>query len=180
MQLPLVVPSSTANGNSKNPAKQPTSSDGPEPSKTPKPTVNDGNKQEQTSSQQTLRSGPLAAKPTRQFKLISVNFKEASLDSPSFRATINHLDTQVVNIEKWILALSSSIRKIPSYIKEVQSFCNSFLEHLVPSFIQDGLIDQEYTVQSLNTTLSGLKKLWAISLSSLNVNTCLLYTSRCV
>ncbi|KAG2732256.1 hypothetical protein G9P44_004673 [Scheffersomyces stipitis] len=171
MQSPLVVPSATANGNSKNPAKQPTSSDGPEPSKTPKPTVNDGNKQEQTSSQQTSRSGPLAAKPTRQFKLISVNFKEASLDSPSFRATINHLDTQVVNIEKWILALSSSIRKIPSYIKEVQSFCNSFLEHLVPSFIQDGLIDQEYTVQSLNTTLSGLKKLWAISLSSLNVNT---------
>ncbi|KAK6456310.1 Snf1p protein-interacting protein [Scheffersomyces xylosifermentans] len=113
---------------------------------------------------------PSHPKTTRQFKLISVNFKEAALDSPSFRATVNHLDTQVLNIEKWLLALSSSVKKIPSYVKEVQSFCNSFLEHLVPTFIQDGLIDQEYTVQSLNTTLSGLKRLWGISLASLSVN----------
>ncbi|KAK6198006.1 Snf1p protein-interacting protein [Scheffersomyces amazonensis] len=107
---------------------------------------------------------------TRQFKLISVNFKEAALDSPSFRASVNHLDIQIANIEKWLVALTSSVKKFPSYIKEVQSFCNSFLEHLVPTFLQDGLIDQEYTVQSLHTTLGGLKKLWGLSLNALNVN----------
>ncbi|KAK6463198.1 Snf1p protein-interacting protein [Scheffersomyces coipomensis] len=129
---------------------------------------------DQQSSQKSkpLRNGRsnTVNQTSRQFKLISVNFKEAALDSPSFRASVNHLDIQITNIEKWLIALSSSIKKFPSYIKEVQSFCNSFLEHLVPTFLQDGLIDQEYTVQSLHTTLQGLKRLWGSSLNALNVN----------
>lgn len=107
---------------------------------------------------------------TRQFKLISVNFKEAALDSPSFRATVNHLDLQIENVEQWLIALTSSCRKIPKILNDVQSFYNSFLEHLVPSFLQDGLIDQEYTVQSLQTSLAGLKRLWGFSLHALHVN----------
>ncbi|RCK60430.1 Membrane-anchored lipid-binding protein SIP3 [Candida viswanathii] len=107
----------------------------------------------------------------RHFKLISVNFKEAALDSPSFRATINHLDLQITTIEQWLMALSSTFKKIPKYVKEVQGFCNSFLEHLVPTFLQDGIIDQEYTVSALHTTLDGLKTIWGLSLQSLNVNT---------
>ncbi|CAN3371836.1 hypothetical protein DIURU_000490 [Diutina rugosa] len=107
---------------------------------------------------------------TKQFKLISVNLKEAALDSPSFRASVNHLDIQVDNVEKWLRALVSSCRKLPSYLKELQSFFNSFLEHLVPTFLQDGLIDQEYTVQSLRTSLEGLRRLWGLALSMLQVN----------
>ena len=106
----------------------------------------------------------------RQFKLISVNFKEAALDSPTFRASINHLDLQIDNIEQWLTALVSSCSKVPSFLNDIQSFYNSFLEHLVPTFLQDGLIDQEYTVQSLHTTLDGLKRLWGFSLSALAVN----------
>lgn len=106
----------------------------------------------------------------RQIRLISVTFKEAALDSPSFRASINHIDDQIDNIEKWVIALSSSVKKFPKYLEELQSFSNSFLEHLVPPFIQDGLIDQEYTVQSLTTTGDGLKRLWATSLAAMNVN----------
>ncbi|CUM46210.1 uncharacterized protein AC631_00025 [Debaryomyces fabryi] len=105
----------------------------------------------------------------RQIKLISVTFKEAALDSPSFRASINHIDDQIDNIEKWVIALSSSVKKFPKYLEELQSFSNSFLEHLVPLFIQDGLIDQEYTVQSLTTTGDGLKRLWGTSLAAMNV-----------
>ncbi|EGW34930.1 uncharacterized protein SPAPADRAFT_145586 [Spathaspora passalidarum NRRL Y-27907] len=107
---------------------------------------------------------------TRQFKLISVNFKEAALDSPSFRASVNHLDIQVDNIEKWLIAISSSVKKIPRYVNDLQSFCNSFLEHLTPTFLQEGLIDQEYTVPALHTTLAGLKKIWGLSFQALNVN----------
>lgn len=109
--------------------------------------------------------------PINQFKLISVNFKEAALDSPTFRASVNHLDIQIDNIEKWLQALLSSVKKFPKYIKEFQSLCNSFLEHLVPTFLQDGLIDQEYTVQALHTSLSGLKNIWSLSLLALNVDT---------
>jgi hypothetical protein len=106
----------------------------------------------------------------RQFKLISVNFKEAALDSPTFRASINHLDLQIDNIEQWLTALVRSCSKVPNFLNDIQSFYNSFLEHLVPTFLQDGLIDQEYTVQSLHTTLDGLKRLWGFSLSALTVN----------
>ena len=97
-----------------------------------------------------------SADDSRQIRLIAVTFKEAALDSPSFRASINHMDDQIDNIEKWIMALSSSVKKFPKYLEELQSFSNSFLEHLVPPFIQDGLIDQEYTVQSLSTSGDGL------------------------
>lgn len=106
----------------------------------------------------------------RLIRLIAVTFKEAALDSPSFRASINHMDDQIDNIEKWIIALSSSVKKFPKYLEELQSFSNSLLEHLVPPFIQDGLIDQEYTVQSLTTTGDGLKRLWGTSLAAMNVN----------
>ncbi|KAL6453743.1 SIP3 Membrane-anchored lipid-binding protein SIP3 [Candida maltosa Xu316] len=107
----------------------------------------------------------------RHFKLISVNFKEAALDSPSFRSSVNHLDFQITTIEQWLTALTNSFKKIPKYVKEVQGFCNSFLEHLVPTFLQDGIIDQEYTVASMHTTLDGLKTIWGSSLQALNVNT---------
>ncbi|CAK9438631.1 uncharacterized protein LODBEIA_P28550 [Lodderomyces beijingensis] len=109
-------------------------------------------------------------KKRSEFKLISVSFKEAALDSPSFRAAVNHMDLQINNIENWLLALSSSIKKIPRYVKEVENFCNSFLEHLVPGFLQDGMIDQEYTVQALHATLTGLKSIWSKSLFALTMN----------
>lgn len=109
--------------------------------------------------------------PQGQFKLISVSFKEAALDSPSFRASVNHLDRQIDNIDKWLHALMTSIHKIPKHIKDLQGYYNSFLEHLVPTFLQDGLIDQEYTVLSMQVTLEGLKKLWGECLKALSVDT---------
>lgn len=110
-------------------------------------------------------------KAGQQFKLISVDFKEAALDSPSFRALVNHLDTQVDNIEKWLLAIVSTIGKFPRYVTELKTFSDSFLEHLLPTFLQDGLIEQEYTIQSLETVTRGMSKMWDMALSALTVDT---------
>lgn len=104
----------------------------------------------------------------RQFKLISVNFKEAALDSPTFRASTHHLDIQVDNIEKWMKALVSSVRKFPRYVAEFQGFSNSFLESLLPTFLQDGLIDQEYTIEALQSTAAALETIWTQSFHSLS------------
>lgn len=114
-----------------------------------------------------LRSLPPSYK---QFKLISVALKEAALDSPSFRASINHLDLQFSNTEKWLSALTASLMKVPREVKELQGFLNSFMEYLVPLFLQDGLLDQEYTVSSLNNTKDGLKVLWNLALDMIQVN----------
>lgn len=115
-----------------------------------------------------------AVAPAMQLKLISVDFKEAALDSPSFRATINHLDAQVDNIEKWLVALISTIRKFPNYVKELKVFSDSFLEHLLPTFLQDGLIEQEYTVLALQTISKGMHKLWDAALTALTLDTSIL------
>lgn len=107
----------------------------------------------------------------KSFKLVAAFLKEAALDSPSFRAVVNHLDIQISNIEKWIVAVSSSVKKLPRYVQELETFSNSFLEHLVPPFIQDGIIDQEYTVRSLRLTVETLRRLWNLSLQAIRVHT---------
>lgn len=107
---------------------------------------------------------------TKQLKLILVTFREAALDSPSFRAATNHLDTQVLNIEKWIIALAALVAKIPRLLKELRSFSNLFLEYLVPHFLQDGLIDLEYTESALQNTVEGMGKMWKIGFDLLSVS----------
>lgn len=106
----------------------------------------------------------------KHFKLILVTFKEAALDSPSFRASVNHLDLQLLNTEKWLLALIASLAKVPQEVKELRGFLNSFLEFLVPLFLHDGLLDQEYTVLTLNNTKEGLQMLWNLALTIIEVN----------
>lgn len=104
-----------------------------------------------------------------QFKLISVNFKEAALDSPSFRANVNHLDNQINSLEDWMNALSKSLVKLNAKLEETKQFSNSFLENLVPGFLQEGLIDQEYTTTALRVTLDNTKKRWDKNLAELDV-----------
>lgn len=104
------------------------------------------------------------------FKLISVSFKEAALDSPTFRASVNHLDSQLLNTEKWLVALTALMVKIPRHVKQLQSYFNSFLEYLMPLFLQDGLLDQEYTEPALQIIVDGLKNMWTISLAMITVN----------
>lgn len=102
------------------------------------------------------------------FKLISVAFKEAALDSPSFRASMNHLDSQLLSTEKWLQAIASLLVKIPKQAKELLSLF-LYLEYLVPSFLQDGIVDQEYTLTALRSTRDGLQNLWSIAQSALQI-----------
>ncbi|RKP29739.1 hypothetical protein METBISCDRAFT_17944 [Metschnikowia bicuspidata] len=102
-------------------------------------------------------------------KLISVAFKEAALDSPSFRASVNHLDSQLISTEKWLQAIVALLVKIPKHAKDLQSLF-LYLEYLVPSFLQDGIVDQEYTLTALRSTRDGLQNLWTIAQSALLIN----------
>lgn len=103
------------------------------------------------------------------FKLISVAFKEAALDSPSFRASVNHLDAQLGSTEKWLQAITALLMKIPKQAKDLLSLF-LYLEYLVPSFLQDGIVDQEYTLTALRDTRDGLQLLWSIAQSALQIN----------
>lgn len=104
------------------------------------------------------------------FRLISVNFKEASMDSPSFRASINHLDTQITHWENWCNALSNSVSKVPKKANDLRVTLNSFTEYMLPSFRDDGLIDQETTVPLAEIISESHVKLFNICLDILYIN----------
>ncbi|GEQ69004.1 hypothetical protein JCM33374_g2674 [Metschnikowia sp. JCM 33374] len=103
------------------------------------------------------------------FNLVSVTFKEAALDSPSFRATVNHLDTQLAQTEDWFVALVDSFMKVPQKIEEFSSVF-AILDYLVPSFLQDSLVDQEYCLVTLHQTRKTLRALWSMAFSVFKIN----------
>ncbi|OBA23035.1 hypothetical protein METBIDRAFT_76151 [Metschnikowia bicuspidata var. bicuspidata NRRL YB-4993] len=104
------------------------------------------------------------------FKLISVSYREAALDLPSFRASVNHLDTQLLQTEDWFMALADLFLKVPQKIEEFRSVF-AILDHLVPSFVQDNVLDQEYSMAMFQHSRKTLRELWAMAFSVFRINT---------
>ncbi|ANB15379.1 hypothetical protein AWJ20_3006 [Sugiyamaella lignohabitans] len=44
--------------------------------------------------------------------LIAVTFKEAVLDSPTFRASMNHVNEQLDSLDRWIESFSKALNKL--------------------------------------------------------------------
>lgn len=44
--------------------------------------------------------------------LMAVAFKEAALDSPTFRASMNHLDVQFESLDRWIESFTKAINRM--------------------------------------------------------------------
>lgn len=107
-----------------------------------------------------------------QLKLFSVVFQEAALDSPSFRAMTNYVDTQLDHTEKWISAMAAMLKKIPPQVRELESNLMEFLEHLVPLVLQDafGFLDDEYVYAELHNTKSVLHKFWTLAVEMVHVS----------
>ncbi|ODV95180.1 hypothetical protein PACTADRAFT_49928 [Pachysolen tannophilus NRRL Y-2460] len=95
---------------------------------------------------------------TKSLKLISVSFKEAALDSPTFRASMNHLNNQIEKFEQWLDGLLKLASKYPQRFQEFKEFLNVVLDQLRANFLNDGLVDQDYTMPMLVYTSIGLKE----------------------
>lgn len=46
------------------------------------------------------------------FALIAVSFKEAALDSPSFRASMNHINDQFESVDRWLESFTKAITRL--------------------------------------------------------------------
>lgn len=44
--------------------------------------------------------------------LLAVTFKEAALDSPTFRASMNHINEQLENIDRWMESFSKALNRL--------------------------------------------------------------------
>lgn len=66
-----------------------------------------GQRQDSTSSNNSAKSPN-----NRPLSLIAVSFKEAALDSPTFRASMNHISEQFESIDRWLDSFSKAISRL--------------------------------------------------------------------
>lgn len=81
--------------------------------------------------------------------ITAVLYKEAALDSPSFRASMNHLDSQLNYVDKWLESFTKSLSKLSAEMDSLQEHANSLISKFVPSFVTQGVIDHDYTMLAM-------------------------------
>lgn len=85
----------------------------------------------------------------KKLKLISVAFKEASLDTPSFRASVNFFQTRVEDFEDWIeKTIDFTENKYSATVEDFQRAEDTYLSQLLPSpvILSNGFVsNQAYT-----------------------------------
>jgi hypothetical protein len=103
----------------------------------------------------------------RLIKLIAVKLKEAALDSPSFRASINYYNSQVDQADQWVDGLIKFTKKYPQQFSDFKEFNLVLYHQLIPDFFDGGLVDQENTLAVLHTAKTTFESIWSEALSQL-------------
>lgn len=97
---------------------------------------------------------------------VAVGLREATLDSPTFRATAAHFAEQTDAVEKWLNGYISSTSKLVHDILALEETINTYLTKTVPS-AADGVIDNDYTFLALKRVGDGARGCWMQLLSSM-------------
>lgn len=91
----------------------------------------------------------------RQLRLISVAFKEASIDSPSFRASVNFFQTRVDALEDWVeKTVDFFDQKYKVSFEDFQRAKETLLSQLLPSpvLLSNGFVsNQSFTPQLVDS-----------------------------
>ncbi|KAG4428712.1 hypothetical protein IFR05_015804 [Cadophora sp. M221] len=102
---------------------------------------------------------PQVARP---LSLIPVGLKEASLDSPSYRATAVHFSDQVEIIEKWLDAYVKSISRLVHDVSSLEETFNAFLLRSVPPpNVSEAVLDHDYTLLAMKRFGEGSREWWS-------------------
>ncbi|KAI6708216.1 hypothetical protein JHW43_009255 [Diplocarpon mali] len=98
----------------------------------------------------------------RPLSLIPVGLKEASLDSPSFRATAVHFSDQVEIIEKWLDAYIRTLSKLVHDVTSLEETFNAFLVRSVPPpNVSEAVLDHDYTLLAMKRFGEGSREWWS-------------------
>ncbi|SCU99289.1 LAME_0G02586g1_1 [Lachancea meyersii CBS 8951] len=107
-----------------------------------------------------MPDGASETKSSRLLKLMSVSFKEASLDSPSFRASANFYQVQIESFESWIENVSRfyKLKFLPSLDDFKQLSDTLFAQSLPPAdYLYNGIVENQlYTPAILEAFHSDL------------------------
>lgn len=90
-----------------------------------------------------------------------VGLKEASLDSPTFRATILHFSEQVDAVEKWLDGYIKATAKLSHEVSTLENLVNGFLTYAVPpAYLSEAIIDHDYTLLAIKRYGDGAREFW--------------------
>lgn len=104
-----------------------------------------------------------------EFRLISVSFKEAALDSPTFRTAMTHFDHQLQLSDEWFHAFMGLVAKIPASLDAFRSMF-AITDHIVLPTLEELLVDPEYTLPVLLRSQDAVRRLWNTALSVFSVD----------
>lgn len=98
----------------------------------------------------------------RLINLIPVGLKEAALDSPTSRATIQHYSDQVELIEKWLDEYLKATNRLVTEQITLESITNIFTSCAVlPATISETMLDHDFSLLVMRKYAEGAKEFWS-------------------
>ncbi|RKF60946.1 putative transcription factor [Golovinomyces cichoracearum] len=100
--------------------------------------------------------------------LMPIGLREASFDSPTFRATAIHFSEQVSIIEKWLGAYTKTISRLISDITSLEDTFNSvMLRSVPPTAVSEAIIDHDYTLLAMKRFGESSRDWWSQMIQSM-------------
>lgn len=97
----------------------------------------------------------------RLINLIPVGLKEAAIDSPTCRATIQHYSDQVDLLEKWLEDYLRATNRLVAEHVTLENIINAFTSTAVlPTTVSETMLDHDYSVLAMRKSAEGAKDYW--------------------
>lgn len=107
--------------------------------------------------QEELLKGDSSA---NKFSLVAVTLKEAALDSPTFRASFNHLNHEINDMLEWCTKLQKRTSELNASMDTMRELANNIIVMFVPNFAFQGLLGQDYTTLAFVRYSQSIKAVW--------------------
>ena len=101
-----------------------------------------------------------AANDSSTFSVVPVSLREAVLDSPSFRAHVRHLETQVDALEKWLDKYLQTSKKFLAHLEDMEDIAGKIFSAGALSGVDGGIIDGDYTFMGIESFAEGMRLFW--------------------
>ncbi|KAK5946525.1 SNF1-interacting protein [Knufia obscura] len=97
----------------------------------------------------------------RLINLIPVGLKEAAIDSPTSRATIQHYTEQIDLLERWLDDYLKATNRLVAEHVTLENIVNNFTSHAVlPTTVSETMLDHDYSVLAMRKYGEGAKDYW--------------------
>ncbi|KAI5792415.1 hypothetical protein DFH27DRAFT_516942 [Peziza echinospora] len=93
-------------------------------------------------------------------QLVPVTLKEAALDSPTFRGTVQHYSEQVEQIEKWLEGYLKATSRLCEGVKGLEDLVNVFVQKSIPGDFLESVLDYDYTHLAMRRFVEGSREYW--------------------